>query len=263
MKVDWIPGAPHTVRHTITYTAPTIRIRMGCGFGAESFNGEPLSQTLWPAGALECIPPAVEHSHTTDVDTDWLSVAFDDIEWEDFIDIGGAKGDLLRCDAGQRYVDYQNLIHCVYGLMPVDPQDAAFSRHALGIEIANYYRSMVAPPSRDRNPGSLNFSTLRRLADFVEDHLHSGIGLEQMANEARLSKFHFTSAFRRATGSTPYQYVVDRRLIRAQKLLRRSRESITNLALECGFSSHAHLSSAFKSKYGISPSVYRRHTASR
>lgn len=236
---------------------------MGCGFGAESFNGEPLSQTLWPAGALECIPPAVEHSHTTDVDTDWLSVEFDAIDWEDFIDIGGAKGELLRCDAGQRYVNYQNLIHAVYSLMAADPQDAVLFRQALGIEMANYYRSMVAQPSRDRSPSSLSFPTLRRLVDFVEDHLHSSIGLEQMANEARLSKFHFTSAFRRATGSTPYQYVIDRRLARAQTLLCRSKEPITNLALECGFSSHAHLSSAFKSKYGISPTIYRRHIAAR
>src|SRR5690606_23705135 len=88
-----------------------------------------------------------------------------------------------------------------------------------------------------------------------------GITLEQMAKQARLSKFHFTSAFRRAAGSTPYQYVVGRRLARARKLLRGTRAPITDLALECGFSSHAHLTSTVTARYGVSPAVYRRLTS--
>jgi len=260
VKISWVPGAAHGAPHTIAYTAFTIRVRLGCGFGAEAFNAGPLRQTFWLAGALECMPPAVEHAHTTGVDADWLSVAFDAAEWEEIAGCA-ANGRLLRCDAGRRYVQYPRLVHAVHGLMAAAPADAEFLRQALGAEVAGAYRSMVVHAPREREPATLSSATLKRLADFVEEHLHVGITLEQMAKQARLSKFHFTSAFRRAAGSTPYQYVVGRRLARARKLLRGTRAPITDLALECGFSSHAHLTSTFTARYGVSPAVYRRLTS--
>lgn len=258
MRLKWVPGAAHSAPRSIMNTAPTIRIRMGVGYGAEAFDGRTLRTVSWPAGALEFVPPAIEHVHTTSLDADWLSVEFDGAEWRDVMGRDAAERDLLRCDAGHRCANFPALMRSAYRVLTAAPWEADFLRQELGDELANQYRRCIDQASLDRRPSSLNSPMIKRLAAMVEERLHRDIGLEQMANEAGLSKFHFTTAFSRATGVTPYQYIVGRRLSRAQKLLRNTNVPVTTVALDCGFSSHAHLTSAFTSRFGVSPTIYRR-----
>ncbi|CAM3993232.1 HTH araC/xylS-type domain-containing protein [Bordetella tumbae] len=258
MRFKWVPGAAHSAPRSIINTVPTIRIRMGVGYGAEAFYGQALRSVSWPAGAFEFVPPAIEHVHTTGLDADWLSVEFDVAEWQDVIGCDAAERDLLRCDAGHRCANFPALMRSAYRVLTAAPCEADFLRQELGAEFANQYRQCIDPVSLGRRSSSLNSTIVKRLADLVEERLHRDIGLEQMANEAGLSKFHFTTAFCRATGVTPYQYIVSRRLNRAQKLLRNTNVPVTTVALDCGFSSHAHLTSAFTSRFGVSPTIYRR-----
>jgi len=258
MRFKWVPGAAHSAPRLIMNLAPTIRIRMGVGYGTEAYHGQGLSSVSWPAGALEFVPPAIEHVHTTGLDADWLSVEFDVVEWRDVMGRDAAERDLLRCDAGHRCANFPALMRSAYRVLTATPCEADFLRQELGAELANQYRRCIDPVSLGRRSSSLNSTIVKRLADLVEERLRRDIGLEKMANEAGLSKFHFTTAFCRATGVTPYQYIVSRRLSRAQKLLRNTNVPVTTVALDCGFSSHAHLTSAFTSRFGVSPTIYRR-----
>jgi AraC family transcriptional regulator len=69
---------------------------------------------------------------------------------------------------------------------------------------------------------------------------------------------HFARLFKRDFGITPYQYVLNRRVERAKSLLRARGLSIAEVAMTCGFSTQAHLSSAFKARVGTTPGAYRR-----
>ncbi len=80
--------------------------------------------------------------------------------------------------------------------------------------------------------------------------------LDRIAREVGVSPAYLTQAFTRAEGQPLYRYQLGLRLNRALVELPHSND-ITALALDLGFSSHAHFSTAFKASFGQSPSQYR------
>ncbi|MDX5627257.1 MULTISPECIES: AraC family transcriptional regulator [unclassified Brenneria] len=106
--------------------------------------------------------------------------------------------------------------------------------------------------------GGLAPAVQRRVKEMMENRLGEPLTLAELAAEAGLSEFHFARMFRQSEGMAPHQYILTRRLARAEEMLRRSALSITEIALLCGFSSASHLSHRFKSERGITPSALRR-----
>lgn len=102
---------------------------------------------------------------------------------------------------------------------------------------------------------------LRRVVDFIEANLAEPLTLDLMAHVAGLSVFHFARAFRQATGFSPYRYVTERRLLRAQRLLMAHDLPVQDIAAACGFPRHANFSAAFARARGMSPSAYRAYFA--
>ncbi len=103
--------------------------------------------------------------------------------------------------------------------------------------------------------------TARMIREYVYHHLDHPITLEQLATLARMTVHHLLVAFRKAFLTTPAQYVIQQRLRRAQLALTTSRKDITTIALECGFSSHSHLTSLFTRELGMPPSRFRKEGA--
>lgn len=99
---------------------------------------------------------------------------------------------------------------------------------------------------------------LKRLVDYIEDHLDHAITLNDLAHVADLSTFHFSRVFKQAMGTSPYQYVRDQRLERGRYLLATTDMGIVELALACGFSNQSHFTAAFSKAMGISPARFRQ-----
>ncbi len=99
---------------------------------------------------------------------------------------------------------------------------------------------------------------LARVKDFVESSLDQDLTLESLAREAGYSRAHFLRMFRESTGTTPHQYVMQRRIAHAEKLLSANQLGVADIAVACGFSSQAHLTLAFKKQTGVTPAEYRR-----
>ena len=100
---------------------------------------------------------------------------------------------------------------------------------------------------------------LRRIRDRVEAELDTELSLAYLAKESGYSRSHFLRRFRAATGMTPHQYVLERRLSAAQQLLRQSRMLLADVALKCGFSSQTHMNDVFRKRLGVTPLEYRRY----
>jgi AraC family transcriptional regulator len=110
------------------------------------------------------------------------------------------------------------------------------------------------PPKISALPGN----KLVRVKDFVESSLDQDLTLESLAREAGYSRAHFLRMFRESTGTTPHQYVMQRRIAHAEKLLSANQLGVAEIAVACGFSSQAHLTLAFRKQTGVTPAEYRR-----
>ena len=101
-------------------------------------------------------------------------------------------------------------------------------------------------------------SRINKVLDFIELHLDQNLSLGELADVAAFSRFHFHRIFRAMMGDSVGQYVNRVRLERATRLLiYHPGKTITEIALECGFSSQATFARAFKTMFGISASEYR------
>jgi AraC family transcriptional regulator len=92
---------------------------------------------------------------------------------------------------------------------------------------------------------------------FINDHLSEAITIEDIADKLNISKFHFLNEFKKFTGYTPYQHLLNMRIDAAKKLLLNREMKITSIAFELGFSDSSHFSRTFKKATGISPKSYR------
>jgi AraC-like DNA-binding protein len=81
--------------------------------------------------------------------------------------------------------------------------------------------------------------------------------LEEMAKVVDLGKYQFAHLFKEMVGLSPYSWLQLYRIIRSQELLKQTKKSILEIALECGFSSVSIYNQLFKRLYGITPSVFR------
>ncbi len=98
---------------------------------------------------------------------------------------------------------------------------------------------------------------LRRAKDLVDRGYARPLDVPALAAEAHLSPHHFIRRFKEAYGETPHQYVLTRRVERAQELLRNTDLSVSEICLDVGFQSLGSFSAAFRRVAGMTPTAYR------
>jgi AraC family transcriptional regulator len=98
---------------------------------------------------------------------------------------------------------------------------------------------------------------LKRVVEYVENHLSERIGLSDLAVVAGLSRMHFARQFRTATGLRPHEFFLRRRIQRAEELLRTTTMPIFEIAPTVGFQTQAHLTTVFKRFAGCTPGRWR------
>jgi AraC family transcriptional regulator len=99
---------------------------------------------------------------------------------------------------------------------------------------------------------------INRVIDHIRENLDRPVKLEELAKVACFSEFHFHRIFGAVAGETLNSFTNRLRLEKAARLLRYSDQSLTEIALSCGFSSSATFSRAFRSGYDTSPSQFRK-----
>lgn len=111
-----------------------------------------------------------------------------------------------------------------------------------------------APPIR----GGLPPAAMRRVLQYVETHLGDSIELAELAGVAGLSLFHFARQFKQSEGMSPHQYLMRKRIERAQELLARTELSVSEIAFAAGFADQSHLTRQFRHLIGMAPGQFRR-----
>jgi AraC family transcriptional regulator len=122
------------------------------------------------------------------------------------------------------------------------------------LHIIDHYATPGAPTSAARH---LDASIRATLVEYLETNLDAEISLAAMAEYAEMTIADFGRAFSAAFGTTPHQFLIDRRINRAKTLLATGATSVTEISIAVGFSTPSHFATTFKQRVGVTPSAYR------
>ncbi len=101
---------------------------------------------------------------------------------------------------------------------------------------------------------------INRVMDYIESHLADPMTLEELAEVAIFSKFHFHRIFSGMVGETLYEYIRRKRLERAAGLLSEQPDiPVADVAVACGYSSQSVFNRAFRDFFGMNPTRFRKH----
>lgn len=123
--------------------------------------------------------------------------------------------------------------------------------------IKNY--SNIESLLRDKTQISvISENQLSKLDEYIENNISTNILVDDLASQIFMNRFHFLKEFKKLTGITPYQYIMQIRVNKSKGRLTESEESITEISLDLGFSDSSHFSRTFKKFTGLTPLQYRR-----
>ena len=118
-----------------------------------------------------------------------------------------------------------------------------------------------APPAPATAPQGLATWQIRRVLTYVDSNLDTPIRNKDLAAVARLSEFHFNVVFRKSVGHSPHEYIIRRRMERAQGLMLSTDKALSEIAAECGLADQPHFTRLFRRFVGESPAAWRRARA--
>lgn len=114
---------------------------------------------------------------------------------------------------------------------------------------------LLYTPPNTRTPA--RGGSLEETVAYINEHFAEELPLEKLAAKAALSPYHFIRAFRKETGFTPHEYLINIRISTAKYLLKNSALSVKDICYRTGFSCESVFCSAFKKRLGLTPLEYR------
>lgn len=164
-------------------------------------------------------------------------------------------GRRLQKDAG-----LDRLLQIVMAMQDAEAELGPGCVNAIGLAIVSRIITLHAAtdaPATGRTKSPLPKWRLKRVTQFVDAHLAETITLADMAGAAGLTRMHFAAQFRVATGMRPHEYLLRRRITRAQELLALPGASLVDVALSVGFQTQPHFTTVFKRFTGQTPHRWR------
>jgi AraC family transcriptional regulator len=117
--------------------------------------------------------------------------------------------------------------------------------------------NFAAPRQPAYVKGGLPNWRLKRALELLETERTKTPSLSELAGPLRLHPTYFCRAFKQSTGLSPHRYLLVHRVGRAREMMKDRKRTLTEIALDCGFSSPSQFSVVFKRIIGVSPRSYR------
>lgn len=236
----------------------------------------PTKYQLWTADKL-CPTSAVHPYHSNVIDFDsqpgcWAGSAFDYVHYsvprEGLDDVAEDFGFGRVRDYRQAVLEDDLVVaQITKSILPFVGRSDSLSALALdqfslilGAHLLQRYG--VIGKKAQRSKGGLAPWQKKRACELLHENIHGHIRLSAIARECGLSVSHFARSFRASFGIPTHQWLIQHRIEHAKELMRQSSRSLTEIAIQSGFSDQAAFTRTFHQLVGASPGRWRRHSKS-
>lgn len=114
---------------------------------------------------------------------------------------------------------------------------------------------MLYLPNAKHSPNDLG--SAEEIITYINEHFAEDIKVTDLAVRAGLSQYHFIRTFKRDTGFTPHEYILNTRIATAQYLLKNTGLPVKDICYQIGFTDESSFCCAFKRRLGMTPTQYR------
>jgi len=216
-----------------------------------SYDGGPNGSVDWRPGDVWVIPAG----HRCEAVLQGDSIAFAEITVRDKA-LGEGR---LRSGIGHNDAFLYESVRRMRAFVSRDDVTGLLLRETLGEAVRLHLRDQytLGRPNTGAAPRRLTAGKRELVLDYLDDELASDISLERLAELTDMPVSAFVAAFTAAFATTPYQYVLNRRIDEAQRLLTTTEMPIRAVGSAVGFSTPSHFASTFRQRVGVTPSQYR------
>lgn len=228
-----------------------------------ALNSDRKSRFFAPAGAIEIVPAGSELYARWSAPKENLLVAIAPERLRRLAELELERSDPALRPATAGRVDQR--AHLLAGMIREELQDPTGPDHlyleslitVLSVHVLRTYSAARVGPCRAVR-GGLRPEVWSRVDEHIRAGLADKLCVEDLAQVAGLSPSQFARAFRETAGQPPHQYIVSLRLAHAERLLAATELPLSAVAMESGFASQSHLSSAMRRYWAVTPNMVRQ-----
>jgi YesN/AraC family two-component response regulator len=142
-----------------------------------------------------------------------------------------------------------------YIVKPFKPTDL---KSTVDIVLHNFKHRNIDVLRQDKEISNDIPFILKQSLKYINDNINEKIKISDLANQTRWESQHFNRLFTQYIGSTPYKYIMDKKIEKAKTLLIETKIPIVQLSFDLGFKSHSNFCSIFKKATGKTPENFRK-----
>ena len=204
-------------------------------------------------GSLAICPAGLDTGADADQDLNALLVAVQ----PDKFALAAAEEGTLEAELSSRLCGHDQTLLDLAGVLARESKEGyphgTLFWNETAVQFVDILATRHAMGTRRKRNGPLTTDVLKRLRDFVLEHLDEPLDVATLAKMTNRSQFHFSRAFTRSVGVSPHRYVVHLRLRRAVEMVRDGKFGLAEIAAKTGFADQSHLTRWIRRVHGVSP----------
>lgn len=244
---------PQAIGHSMERKGHPDHILIYCtaGSGTLTLGGE--SSTV-NRGDIIFFPRGSTHHYQADEDDPWTLywLHFDGMLAQDFGQYINLSNGLFNIGVQPRVI---RVFDAVAALRHSSHNIAEFIQGGHQVQALLSYLALLVQQRQPYAANNLDTESIRAL---MQQHIHEQLDLDTLAEQAKLSKYHFSKKFKELMGESPIKFFINMKIQRACYLLDSTPRSIKHIAAELGYHDAYYFSRLFKKNMGMSPEFYRQ-----